>query len=154
MDGLPVIRFEAGAHLFRERGMCVMEAVAFLAGEPHSDEPECACPVITQLAQFVNDCATDDERQELLAGLPWRIIGTRDPDAAKERMKMLREWAGTKNRRWPATKCEAWNLCHDKFFCAGEMHVSVREGAALLNKMISLTEPKEIVPQRDCVECA
>jgi hypothetical protein len=35
-----------GAHEDHE-AMCVMEAVAFVAGEPWSDYPECACPVIS-----------------------------------------------------------------------------------------------------------
>jgi hypothetical protein len=31
-----------GSHTAREYGMCAMEAVAWLAGEPHSDTPTCA----------------------------------------------------------------------------------------------------------------
>jgi len=31
----------------RGRDMCVMEAISYIAGEPRSDEPACACPVIS-----------------------------------------------------------------------------------------------------------
>lgn len=27
-------------------GMCAMEAAAWIAGEPHSDDPKCVCPII------------------------------------------------------------------------------------------------------------
>jgi hypothetical protein len=39
-----------GSHDRREDGMCLMEAVAFLAGERHSDRPVCACPVLSRLS--------------------------------------------------------------------------------------------------------
>lgn len=50
-DVLPVIGLDGivlkeGSHEARERGVCAMEAVAWLAGEKHSDAPRCACPVI------------------------------------------------------------------------------------------------------------
>lgn len=35
--------------------MCVMEAVAYLAGEPWSDRPECASPVIGAFLRSWND---------------------------------------------------------------------------------------------------
>ena len=35
--------------------MCLMSLVAFLAGEPHSDSPGCASPVVQAFAVAVND---------------------------------------------------------------------------------------------------
>jgi len=44
-----------GAHATRDDGMCLMEAVAYLAGEPHTDSPACACRVLTAYAISLND---------------------------------------------------------------------------------------------------
>ena len=46
---LDAITLARGAHDRRTDGVCVMEAVAWRAGEDHSDRPECASPVIAAL---------------------------------------------------------------------------------------------------------
>ena len=74
--------------------MCVMEAVAYLAGEPHTDSPECASPVITKLAVWVNDSCSDELRNQLLRDLPWRIVGTRThEEIEQQRAFMVADWA-------------------------------------------------------------
>jgi hypothetical protein len=94
MDELRSFTFGKGAHATREDGMCLMESVAFLAGEDHSDAPACACPVITKLGVWLNDSCHDALRQELLADLPWRIVGTRSPGAIeRQRGYMAADWA-------------------------------------------------------------
>src|ERR1051325_1719240 len=56
----------------------VMEAVAWVAGEPHSDHPACACPVITGLMIRWNDrLPSDSERDRLLKPLVPLLVGTR-----------------------------------------------------------------------------
>ena len=57
--------------------MCLMSLVAFLAGEDHSDSPECASPVIQAFAVRINDNMAYEARQRLKAFAP-RIIGTND----------------------------------------------------------------------------
>ncbi len=57
--------------------MCLMSLVAFLAGEPHSDAPGCASPVIQAFAVAVNDHMPRAARQRLKPFAP-RIIGTDD----------------------------------------------------------------------------
>ena len=39
--GLDGIELKSGSHHARDHGVCVMEAVAWVAGEPHSDHPLC-----------------------------------------------------------------------------------------------------------------
>lgn len=86
--------FSRGSHKSREDGLCVMEAVAYVAGEPHSDHPECADPVITRLAIWLNDSCGDSLRQELLQGLPFRIVGTKaTPEIECRRAFMAADWA-------------------------------------------------------------
>jgi hypothetical protein len=68
----------SGSHEDHE-AMCVMEAVAYVAGEAWSDQPRCASPVATLLAVGLNDAIGDDAwRTELLKPLVPKLIGTRD----------------------------------------------------------------------------
>jgi hypothetical protein len=91
---LKTFQFGKGSHPSREKGMCVMEAVAYLAGEAHSDAPKCACPVITRLAIWVNDSCSDALRNELLRDLPWRIVGTTaNQETEQQRAYMAADWA-------------------------------------------------------------
>jgi hypothetical protein len=50
----------SGAHISRDEDLCGLELVAWLAGEPHSDHPECACPVIAAMVRRLNDRIPDD----------------------------------------------------------------------------------------------
>jgi hypothetical protein len=67
-----------GAHDRRDDGMCAMEMVAWLAGEEHSDEPHCACPVIAAYVRTLNDfLPTDQTRDRLLRPLVPKFVNTR-----------------------------------------------------------------------------
>ncbi len=72
------------SHQSFEEGACLMEAVAYIAGEPHSDHPKCACPVLTRNGIRLNDRFTDEERQ-LLAPLIPKLVGTRSTRAVELR---------------------------------------------------------------------
>ncbi len=76
-----------GAHDARNDGMCAMEMVAWLAGEEHSDEPACACPVIAAFVRALNDgLPTDQARDRLLRPLVPRFVNTRS-SAVEERRR-------------------------------------------------------------------
>src|SRR5688572_13029700 len=70
-----------GSHEADSGEMCAMEAVAWLAGEPHSDAPKCACPVIARLVIRLNDRMGSDDamRTDLLRPLLPKIVGSRVP---------------------------------------------------------------------------
>jgi hypothetical protein len=86
MIDLTTITLRHGKHPSRDDGTCIMEAAAWLAGEPHSDHPVCVCPVIATFARRVNDCMPDDAtRTRLLAPLLPRLIGTAGDPAASQR---------------------------------------------------------------------
>lgn len=58
---------------------CLMSAVAWLAGLPHSDTPECACAVIRPLAIALNDgnwWRDSAERTAALLPLARRLVGS------------------------------------------------------------------------------
>ena len=74
---LEALKLEQGSHDTREDGMCAMEAVAWLAGEEHSDAPLCACSVLTSFVIRLNDRWHEADRQLLKPYLP-RLLNTRD----------------------------------------------------------------------------
>ena len=85
----------AGSHEENaEHQMCVMEAVAFVAGEPWSDAPACACPVITSFCVSWNDSLPNDaDRDRLLKPLIPKIVGTRStPEVEERRSYMALDW--------------------------------------------------------------
>jgi hypothetical protein len=68
---------QRGAHPDRGAGMCAMEMVAWLAGEPHSDEPGCACPVLGAFVRACNDAMNDAARNRWLRPLVPQLVNTR-----------------------------------------------------------------------------
>lgn len=78
MERLVVIHpLKKGSHPARADGMCAMEMVAWLAGEEHSDEPQCACPVIAAFVRAINDALPDDAaREHYLRPLVPKLVNT------------------------------------------------------------------------------
>jgi hypothetical protein len=64
--------------------MCIMEATAYVAGEPHSDHPACVSPVIAAFARTWNDRTDEVGRDRLIPLIP-RLIGTVDPALEQRR---------------------------------------------------------------------
>ena len=83
-----------GSHDGLEDGMCVMEAVAYVAGEPWSAQPLCACPIITAFMMSWNDSLPSDaERDRLLKPLIPLLVGTRSTPAVEARRSyMALDW--------------------------------------------------------------
>ena len=75
---------QRGAHPTRDEGMCAMEMVAWLAGEQHSDEPGCTCPVISAFVRACNDAMGDEARNRLLRPLVPHLVNTRGTPADEQ----------------------------------------------------------------------
>jgi hypothetical protein len=90
---LETIVLRKGKHNKRTAAtVCAMEAVAWLAGEPHTDHPECVSPVIGEFVRSWNDAMNDTDRQILKPLLP-RLIGTRGSAAQEsQRAWMALDW--------------------------------------------------------------
>lgn len=80
---------KSGAHKNPEDGMCIMEAVAYVTGEPFSDHPECACLVIGAFLRSWNDALPDDERNAIMRPLIAKLPGTRGSKALEERRSLM-----------------------------------------------------------------
>ena len=83
----------AGAHEHVGEGACVMEAVAYVAGEPWSDKPACACPVLGAFLRTWNDDLSDTDRDRLLRPLVRRLVGSRStPEVEARRSWLAMDW--------------------------------------------------------------
>lgn len=80
------VPLQRGAHPDRAAGLCAMEMVAWLAGEPHSDEPACACPVVGAFVRACNDAMDDERRNRHLRPLVPVLVNSRG-SAADERAR-------------------------------------------------------------------
>lgn len=86
---LMTITLDSGNHSSRARGACLLEAVAWFAGEAHSDHPACTCPVLAAYGRALNDRLMDEERQLLRPLIP-QLVGTYSTPAVEEaRRKVL-----------------------------------------------------------------
>jgi hypothetical protein len=91
---LDTLSLDSGAHDSLDAGSCVMEAVAYVAGEPWADHPKCACPVLTSFMIAWNDALPDNEtRDRLLKPYVLRLIDTKSTPAVEERRSyMALDW--------------------------------------------------------------
>ncbi len=78
-----------GSHKDFNDGVCAMELVAHIAGEPFSDAPKCVCPVLGAFVRAWNDGLPDNERDAILKPLLPQLIGTRGSAAVAERRALM-----------------------------------------------------------------
>lgn len=120
-----------GAHAKQDRldRACVMEAVAYVAGEPWSDRPECACSVITAFLRAWNDDIPDDDtRTRLLRPLVPRLVGSRSTAEVEMRRAYLAldwlvrvhlpTWLEVSGLQGQAQKCRELGELNDHVACA------------------------------------
>jgi hypothetical protein len=90
IETLPQLK--AGAHEQGAGSLCAMEMVAFMERLPHSDTPECTCPVLASYVRTLNDNMTDEARQKLLPVLPM-LVGTVNDDLVLARAEFFAQAA-------------------------------------------------------------
>lgn len=78
LRSVPYIGLARGRHERPEHGLCLMELVAWIAGEKHSDRPVCACPALTAYGRRLNDLMPGEWRDELLLPIAPMLVGTVD----------------------------------------------------------------------------
>jgi hypothetical protein len=88
---LELVKLQNGGHTDCEDGMCAMEALAFIAGIPHTDRPACCAESVTMACQRLNDSAdSDEERQKLKPLLP-RVLNTAPITKAEQALERRRQ---------------------------------------------------------------
>lgn len=72
------IKISYGKHASREEGLCLLEATALVAGEPHSDKPSCVDPLLAAFARRLNDSSWRSNEARSAALLPFvpLLVGT------------------------------------------------------------------------------
>ena len=82
-----------GEHASLDTGACVMEAVAYVAGENWTDHPTCACPVLGAFLRTWNDDLPEADRDRLLRPLVRRLVGSRStPEVEARRSWLAMDW--------------------------------------------------------------
>jgi hypothetical protein len=83
----------SGGHEEEQHAFCVMEAVAYVAGEDWSDTPKCASPVIGAFLRSWNDSLSNEPRNRLLKPLIPMLVGTKASAEIEERRSyMALDW--------------------------------------------------------------
>ena len=87
-----VLELSRGKHKPNGR-MCLLEAVAYVAGEPWGDNPACVSPVLAAFGRGWNDgMRSNAERASLLQYIPL-LVGTRASlEVERKRAYMALEW--------------------------------------------------------------
>ena len=83
------ITLSAGSHHPDSGETCLLEAVAWIAGEPWSDHPVCVCPVLAAFGRAWNDGLGDEARNRLLLPFLTRLVGTRSTAEIQERRAFM-----------------------------------------------------------------
>src|SRR5258708_4095876 len=87
VERLEGLVLKSGGHSAPDKGMCVIEAFAFVRGIPHPDQPPCVSPIIAGFLRSWNDALPDDEtRTRLLVPLIPDLLDTATT-AADERTR-------------------------------------------------------------------
>jgi hypothetical protein len=88
---LDTLHLDTGSHRSPTHGLCLLEAVAFVAGEPHSAHPACVSPILGEFGRQLNDRLDDDRRQDLKP-LITRLPGTAGDGLDETRGYLALDW--------------------------------------------------------------
>ena len=88
---LDQLHLASGSHDSRGDGMCLLEAVAWYAGNDHTDMPRCVSPVLRDFGMRLNDVLGDERRQQLKPLIPV-LIGTAGDGHDRARPYLALDW--------------------------------------------------------------
>jgi hypothetical protein len=88
---LDTLTLTSGSHDTRDQGVCFMEAVAWWAGQDHTDHPPCVSPILAAFGIRLNDYWNDADRQQLRPFIP-RLPGTAGDGQDQTRGYLALDW--------------------------------------------------------------
>lgn len=91
---LDAIVLRNGGHTSPSDGLCLLEAVAYVAGERHTDQPACVDPALSAFGRSWNDGMRTDAEREQLKPYVLALVGTAGtPDDASRRAWLALDWS-------------------------------------------------------------
>ncbi len=84
--GVERLVLASGGHTKRDDGVCLLEAVAWFAGLPHSDSPPCTDRVLAAFGRRLNDRLSEQDRQLLVPLIPTLVGTAGSPELSRRRM--------------------------------------------------------------------
>lgn len=130
------ITISAGVHEEGGQEMCIMEAVAFIANEPHTDVPQCADPFLTYFMQGINDSLHDPNLYAQLKPIAKDLVGTRGDSSAAYQQEVFRFLF---KKVFPALIDEAIDIDEYRMLFHQEQiaadHLSARQAARRLREL-------------------
>ena len=94
MKTLDEVTLSPGKHMDAEEGMCLLELTSYLAGEPFTDRPVCASPVLAAFGRALNDGFVFEDHLEALKPFAPLLLGTvADREVEERRMWLLVDWS-------------------------------------------------------------
>lgn len=127
------LRIKRGRHRDPEDGASVMELAAMLAGEPFSDHPRCASPVVGELLRTYND-VIDDARRQTLYRCAAEVVGSRASRAIEQaRVRACEQWVDSVLDERHRSRWGRWRLrrAARRHALAGAACTAARVGATL-----------------------
>ena len=91
-EALAAVRLDVGAHPSPDKGLCLLEACAWAAGEMHGDHPACVSLFLGAFGRRLNDLLPDGPRQRLNPFIE-RMVGTAGDGLDDVRRHMAVDWA-------------------------------------------------------------
>lgn len=85
------LRLSSGSHSNPDDGMCLLEAVSYVAGEAFTDRPKCVSKVLGTFGRALNDALGYSRRQELIPFIS-KLIGTAGDGFDETRTYMALDW--------------------------------------------------------------
>jgi hypothetical protein len=76
IKNLKLPRLTRGGHKKNSKELCLMELIAFMEREKHSDHPKCVCETMIPLGIMLNDSAPADHYRQRLLRLAPMMVGT------------------------------------------------------------------------------
>lgn len=91
---LEKLTLRSGYHGSRTEGVCLLEAVAWMAGEPHTDRPDRVDEVLARFGRVWNDGMRDDAERAQLVPYVAALVGTAGtPEDEARRGWMALDWS-------------------------------------------------------------
>lgn len=134
---LDTLVLERGGHSGPEAGMSLLEAVAFIEGEPFSDHPACVSPVLGVFGRRLNDDLPDDKRQQLKELIPL-LPGTAGDGHDLKRAYLAADWGA---RTCLPTALDIAGLTDHAATCRALIPITSRSTAELARDTIRRIRP-------------